>query len=547
MDGQASAPSPNPYSYLSDPEVQPYDLSRPWTRRISLTWVKRILYSPHPALLLPPATTFISRPQGQSDHPGPPDQGHWRYVACASDGLLNCPTKRLRRSLYDMTNLTRTTNPIPSIFTSPSILLLAILTLFSNLRCALATDVVIDSTPREDHNHHRLQPPVNDMDLENQGHVGTSEQLEDEQIFVQYEALFPGEDPGILGRRQLSPDHTELKNNVGMQSAILPGESLLFQVQNSTIFGNKSPTTPGLPSVPFPKVELSGSDDNPSDDDLDTFFKRQDTDNGVTVFITINTCNQPIPKKTRPSSFPQLTMYVSHVTPVPGPKANAEDQTEIDLVQGYGNISLTVTSDVYVAVYPPEFTDFTGQWFFEIAASVDAPYHQWNNWDPTPRSKTPWNPLLFVDSDTTSALLITQNFTSMDTSEEVNQQWLKSENPFALFAFPDATSIEGLTHSFCGINTAAQQLGKAPGNTTVSVTSRGNGGLPKGQFYMQNLDGGSNYTVMMAMQGNSTMGGPNVVGGGGQIWQDLTFPTKSSELPHFSLRPFIPLIFAIRQ
>lgn len=428
-----------------------------------------------------------------------------------------------------MTTLTTSATQVPPVPRFAHFVLYTFIVFFTSLRYALATDAAVDTILRDDHNHHRLHAPeiglADDLtDLPTKG-------SENEQGFMQYEAIFAGEDRGILGRRDLKADHTDLANNAGTPSNILPGEKQYFQVQNGTIFGPKGVTGTGLPSIPFPRVEISGSDDTSSDSDIDNFFKRQAQADGVMVFITVNTCSQPTPNKPLSSSFPQLTMYVStnEDNVAPGPNVPDDNQIAVTLEEGFASINLTVKSDIFITILPPNMTDFTGQWNYEIAASIDAPYHNWNNWDPEPDSAEPWNPLLFVDSDTSSALLITQNFTTSTTSPDINEKWLQFKNPFTLFAFTNASVVEGMSHSFCGINKAAQQLGKAPGNTTSSVVTRGTGSLPKGQFYITTLDGGTNYTVMMAMEGNSSMGGSGVVGGGGQVWPEVQFNTKSSE------------------
>lgn len=412
----------------------------------------------------------------------------------------------------------------------------ALIALFSNLRYALASDVTVDSIIRDDHNHHRLESYSDTLGLSNGGYGDSMNDARQEQAFVQYEAEFIGEDRGILGERELAVDHAPMGNNQALQVNPLPSQTILYyQMEAATVLGSKTPPGVGLPSTPFPVVDISGPNDNPTDDDLDDFFKRQTSDDEVLVYISINTCGQPKANKTIPSPFPQLTLYVSTATASPGPNANDADQIVLPLVEGFASTNLSANSDVYVAVQTPDIGNYTGGWTFELAGSIDGPYHNWNNWYPTQGATKNWNPLLFVDSDTTSSLLITQNFTSLSTSPEINEKWEQSPNPFTLFAFKDASAIDGMSQSFCGINTAAQQLGKAPGNTTSSVTTRGNGALPKGQFYITSLSGGTNYTVMMAMQGNSTMGGSGIVGGGGQVWPALTFLTKASK--HISRRP----------
>jgi len=53
------------------------------------------------------------------------------------------------------------------------------------------------------------------------------------------------------------------------------------------------------------------------------------------------------------------------------------------------------------------------------------------------------------------------------------------------------------------------------------------GPYPKQQFYFQGLNRSSSYFGILAMTGNSTASGPGVVGGGGRVWQTMSFTTQS--------------------
>ena len=109
--------------------------------------------------------------------------------------------------------------------------------------------------------------------------------------------------------------------------------------------------------------------------------------------------------------------------------------------------------------------------------------------------------------------------------------------PFTVFASDASdTSIIGMQNSYCGLQSKAQISTSKPGQTTEnifpSMTSIGNGSLPKQQFYITGLGAGKTYNIALAMNG-TTSSGSSAVGAGGQVFKMTSFSTASGMLTSF--------------
>jgi calcium channel MID1 len=246
-----------------------------------------------------------------------------------------------------------------------------------------------------------------------------------------------------------------------------------------------------------------------------------------TVYITINTCLQPNDPTNSNGAAPQLQLFVSQsaqgtMTTAGKPDNGWQNGQMVEAVGGFANITLQVSGDVYMAVYAPVTEGFSGPYNMEIAASIDAPFHYYNN----SQSK-----LYLVDSDSSSALLVTNNLT-LSTNGSVFDAWMNLAPPFVIFAAnQNLSAFAGIQNSYCGLENYAQIAGTTGGvrNSAVqtSMTNITSGPFPKQQFYFQGLNGSSSYNAILAMTGNSTASGKGVVGGGGQVWQAMNFQTQS--------------------
>ena len=265
-------------------------------------------------------------------------------------------------------------------------------------------------------------------------------------------------------------------------------------------------------------------------DSKGSLMSRQ-TESLTTFYVSINTCLQPRwnATSTQDRAPSQLTLYVSTATASPGPGVSTSAQEVLPLNEGFANYSVAAPFPLYLSVAAPALGDgFSGGWNYELAVSVDDYYHRANN-----------EPFLYlIDTDSASALLVTDNLTSADNGSTVYNQWLNMTPPFTLFAqnTNDDAPLKGVTNSYCGLQNAPAQIAGSQQELDGTVThvqmdmiTRGLGNKPKQQFYVNQLNGSSLYEAFLAMQGNSTASGAGVVGGGGQVWQSVPFQTKSGK------------------
>jgi calcium channel MID1 len=384
----------------------------------------------------------------------------------------------------------------------------------------LSTDGAGNSRPGEDHNWHRI---------------------EDERLITDGIEADVGED--ILAARQTNeqPDEVAISgNNEPNQLNIEAGQTAKWRYAERFLHGAYGEKGVGLPTNLFHEEEVeavvhSELKKRHEEDSLDMNMmeKRQSTESR-NVYISINTCLQPTYNGTGTQLVgpSQLTLYVatSANNQNPGPASSGE-QSIVPLDEGFAHINITASKDVYMAVHAPELpTDFTGIWNYELAVSIDDYYHRAQN-------TTPF--LYLIDTDTTAALMVTDNLTQADpqiddAQKHEYQAWMNSTNPFMVFASnTNYTKDLGLNKSFCGLKNNAQIQSKAGDpNGTIShiqmdMTSRGLGNKPKQQFYMSALNSSSGYVGRLAMDGNSTASGKGVIGGGGTVWPGMNWVTKS--------------------
>ncbi|KAF2145970.1 uncharacterized protein K452DRAFT_263407 [Aplosporella prunicola CBS 121167] len=426
----------------------------------------------------------------------------------------------------------------------------------------------IDSPSSADHNHHRLGQgalPHTELFGGEEGEEEGDLARRGDEGYVSYEPEFWGLGRDLIGRATTDA-LVELGNNRPAYDTISANSSLFFHFKNSSLWGNYSAATPGLPSIVDKrsladqdegyKTELkkraldARKDKDDGDEDQKGSSKEDDDKDGEgdeegkkgngndqtgdgdddgeqeslgsrLVYITVNVCRQPTSNNTAAADLPQLTMYISTSSKNknPGPDSNAGEQATATLTGGFASYTTRANSDVYVGLSTPELPqNYSGHWTYELAASIDQSFHRFNERDPT-------NAFVYlVDSDTTSALFTTDNLTQANADDPVYQEWMKTGTPFQVYAYnTNSTVIKGLERSFCGLQRAwADQ----PTSLSNGMTTRGSGNKPKEQFYLMGLNGSTEYFGYPVMYGNSTATGPGVVGGGGQVWSPVTFRTK---------------------
>ena len=365
-----------------------------------------------------------------------------------------------------------------------------------------------------------------------------------------YEPEFAAFDNSILGRRQVR-DTNVLKNNEAFPLNVVQGvtERFLFELSQ---LDDEEPEVGSLElrdehhTLENQNEEEEEEEEEEEDDNLDVDDEGLDTsprDSNFSsakkklrkrqqgarrIFISANTCLQPeafnATKTTQPP--PQLTLYVSTSTDnvEPGPEADSSSQVSMVFKEGAIMYNFTTTSDVYVGVHAPNVTEiFDGPYNMKIAISTEGYYYSYNVDDDAN--------LIWVDSDSQGALLITHNLT--DSNDEKEQQKYMESPPYVLFAQDKSDpSINGVKYSFCGLEQYAQiattKDGKYSNMVQTGMTRRGQGNYPKQQFFFSGLKPSTSYIGILANVTN--LGSTNVAGSGGHVYKATSFQTKSGKL-----------------
>jgi calcium channel MID1 len=337
-----------------------------------------------------------------------------------------------------------------------------------------------------------------------------------------YEPEFSAFDRSIIGR---APEGvTALTNNEAMPMNVVAGTTQLFTFSVGSL--PERGTAGGSLEL---RSEQTASEQQSSGTEANKKTKLAGRQESRTVFISANTCEQPrpiAPSRTGEAP-PQLTLYIStsSANQSPGPLADTDSQVIVDFIEGAAMYNFTVSDDVYIGVHAPNTTSFTGAYNFRIAASTDAYFYTYNGENNAG--------LIFVDSDSQGALLITHNLT--DSSDPAVEQKLMGSTPYVMFAHnKNDPSINGLRFSYCGLQNRAQIAATKDGQfanmVSTAMTKRGPGNLPKQQFFFSGLNASSNYSAILAKDG--TASGNGLVGGGGLVFRATDFNTKSGKTIH---------------
>ena len=383
-----------------------------------------------------------------------------------------------------------------------------------------AYGVDVDSTRHEDHNHDRL---VDGAFLNDD-----YEQLQLREAGG-YEGNFFGYDRSIIGRVPAANSPEVLLNNRPSTSNLVQGGLNSYSFLSASVLA-----APGDCSVNYyPSIgrrHTSQSHDEVENtaevaEDLELRMEtRQSTRTTGTVYISVNVCIQPTAiQNTTVEPPPQIQLYVSlsDDNPNPGPTQNSNSQQMILLEGGATMLQVNATGDIFFGLYGENTTAYTGVWNAQVAASIDCYYHTYVN-------ESDSN-LYLVDSDSSSALLITGNLTDVNSSDPLYQIFMDTPPYYTILAInQDDPSIYGLQNSYCGLNqfsTIAPTANRSADSVTTGITNWGNG-QPRQQFYVDNLTKGSTYNIALALAGNASEGS-NVAGGGGKLWSMTKFTTLS--------------------
>jgi calcium channel MID1 len=260
-------------------------------------------------------------------------------------------------------------------------------------------------------------------------------------------------------------------------------------------------------SVLLADNSVVGMDINPASTDFWTFpFNSSNPGNG-TVYITVSTCTQPFPNVQLNATEvyangtpPALQLYVSTdpSNTRPGPGQDDSRQTTQTFTNGFVNITLnSVTSDVYITVLSHNISaDWQGSWSYQLGTSTQGLHALAQLTTEPQQSVIAGENLWVIDTSQADALITTGNLST------------STQQPFDIYAVPaDSDHVfSTLSNSFCAFRSNPSLLTTA--NANISMTTRGAGGLPKQQFFLQGLSPNSTYNVYLTLPlTNNSLGG----------------------------------------
>ncbi|KAF2274279.1 uncharacterized protein EI97DRAFT_502896 [Westerdykella ornata] len=351
--------------------------------------------------------------------------------------------------------------------------------------------------------------------------IGVAGIAVDEEKKGRYVGEFAYFEPSLIGR---APEGVEeLKDGEKKNMESNPGVTKHFVLGRSELRRRASIIR---------EDDFTDESAHPDNTTSGTDAARDKRQSGTTVYISINTCRQPIPDvPIMIDPPPQLRMYISTSTDnqQPGPNKDSSLATDpIDLQGGAATFSLQTDSDVYIGVFAPNLTKgWTGSYGYEVAASTERFYHSYNGTDPF---------LYMIDTDSESALFITHNITTKEDDTEAIEKWLRvSDIPFSMYMFPKASwGATGFERSFCGIKESFEANSSSTVKVDRAMTDRYGGVLPKAQFHVQGLQKNETYVGFLVMDGNVSTDGLDLsnnltVGRGGKVWKQFTWKTKADD------------------
>jgi len=352
-----------------------------------------------------------------------------------------------------------------------------------------------------------------------------------------YEPDFGLLDRSLIGRQTAEVE--QLVNNQKIEKDIAPKDTIHFVLQRDQL--RSTPTSASSTSAPaaqgtddgsdeakLRRMAVAGTEGSPYDD----IEKRQT--GSTKVWLTANTCRQPMPMGNASAAsgrnHPQLVMYVSTSSKnqKPGPGATQNTLTNITGILfdgGYASFEFNTSSDVYIGISAPNLNaDWFGSWHFELAASTDGPYHNYNESDPF---------LYMIDTDSESALFITYDLGDSNTTDAIDK-W-KEQNPFQMYAFVDGdnTPIRGMERSYCAIKDMFNVNTTKNFTIDSSITTKFSGDdLPKTQFHVKGLQAAKTYNGFVVVEGSQQplyIPGAGMTRGGGRVFQAFNWTTKADD------------------
>lgn len=362
-------------------------------------------------------------------------------------------------------------------------------------------------------------------------------------------------EPSVIKRAP--PGITGVLNNVRENRNVRPGETHHFVFEAVRIFpntdGEENETSDDDGATESIQARGHGNEtltyqlNGPAEDvgsrkaSLTPGLQRRQRD-PRTVYISATTCMQPQRRGNNTSMDPpQISLFVStsEDNQKPGPDSPRSQRIFEGFDEGAVKLSVNTTGDVFFSISAPMRNDelFEGDWNFDVAVSTDAFFHDYEGTT---------GGLLWVDSDSSAAVLSTPNLIDTYDAEKV-QEIMESGPQYVMFVDNgDGLATRGVRRSMCGLSQYALMSAKVAGSfgdkATTFLTTGGPGGLPKQKFYFTDLDPKSTYLGILAYTGKEALKRQlsNRVGGGGHVFNATHFETKEGKR-----RILIPIVAVI--
>ncbi|KAJ6438669.1 calcium permeable channel [Purpureocillium lavendulum] len=335
-----------------------------------------------------------------------------------------------------------------------------------------------------------------------------------------YEPEFELFDRSIIGRAPPGVEPLQLDQPKALN--LQPGSTACYMVAGTLLQGNAASG-----GTPREEIKREASPDEGGDGDSSTPPGKPTR----RLYLSANTCRQPRAVGPKEKNLPpQLILSVSNSTAAGCPKASNPLRDGRDKVFEEGAVvyNLTATGDIYIGITAPNVSsEFQEVYNFEVAASTDDFFHKYVEQDNSE--------LLWMDSDSSSALLVTRNLTN---SKGDIRRIMSQDLPYDLYVSnKNWTDMNGMTHSACGLQRSAQIMANSASNNNLNspvktaMTLRGPGGFPKQQFYFVALNESTDYTGILVRKANITAHEKRQAGGatgpGSIVYGATDFNTKS--------------------
>lgn len=265
-----------------------------------------------------------------------------------------------------------------------------------------------------------------------------------------YEPEFAHFGRSIIGRapRDIIP----LKSNKFEALNVDPGSTACYSLAKENVFGGNEAR-----NVAYEDEKNKDGISIENSSETRDIGKRQEP-RMKTIYISVNTCLQPNSiesdgqgERVSTTEPPQLRLVVTNSTARGCPDLSKQDSSAYfikELEGGAATYSMNFTDDIYIGISAPNSTEgFSGIYNFELAVSTEDYFHRFE-------SKEGERELLWLDSDYSSALLLSKNLTTNSTqASKIMDQGLPYEIYLDNEEFP---RLHGLRHSRCGLEKNSQ-------------------------------------------------------------------------------------------